>query len=108
MLVKHKVFIFSLLQPELNGMSGKLSNTVIRLLRMVSRPEPEEYKLMLRVAFMGLGLLGTIGFFFQLMGSFLEFSGLGGLPRDYVLLVGMVIIAIVLILAVYLRKREEI
>jgi protein transport protein SEC61 subunit gamma-like protein len=92
----------------MSSKSGKLSDTIIRLLRMVSRPEPEEYKMMLRVVLIGLGLLGTIGFVFQLMGSFLEFAGLGGISREYVLLGGIIIIVIILVLAVYLRRREEI
>jgi len=89
-------------------MSGKLGETIIRILRMVSRPEPEEYKLMLRVVLIGLGILGTIGFIFQLTGTFLEFAGIGGISREYVLFGGIIIITVALVLAVYLHKREEI
>lgn len=88
-------------------MGGETLSTIARLLRMVDKPTIEEYKLMLRVVLLGLGLLGTVGFFFQLLGSFLEFASIGALPKEYTLFGGIIVIAATLALALYLRSREK-
>ncbi|WP_460025537.1 SecE/sec61-gamma family protein translocase subunit [Infirmifilum sp. SLHALR2] len=79
----------------------------VRVLKLATKPSREEYKLTLRVVLLGLGILGTMGFFFQLAGSMLEFASIQAIPREYALLGGLVVGAVIFFIALYLRSRSE-
>jgi len=54
-----------------------------RVVKFTRKPLRREFLSTLRVVLLGLGLLGGIGFAFQLVGSTLQFRPIGGIPREY-------------------------
>ncbi len=86
----------------------ELLKDVIRVIRLASKPTAEEYKLFLKVVLAGMSVLGALGFFFQLIGSMLEFARLQAIPMQYTILIGLVLLLVVLAFGLYLRSRAEI
>jgi protein translocase SEC61 complex gamma subunit len=79
----------------------------VKVLKLATKPTKEEYMLTLKTVLLGLGLLGSIGFAFQLVGSMLEFASFTAIPREY-MVVGGVLVALVLVLVtMYLRGRSK-
>ncbi len=88
------------------GLSDVISDWV-KVLKLATKPSSEEYKLTLKVVLLGLGILGTMGFFFQLVGSMLEFASIQAVPREYALIGGLLVGVAVLFVALYLKSRSE-
>lgn len=55
-----------------------------RIVRSTRKPVKREFLTTLRVVLLGLGVLGGLGYAFQLVGSALQLRPLGGVPREYV------------------------
>lgn len=78
---------------------------VARAVRLARKPSWSEFKLSLRVVLLGLALLGSLGFLFQLVGSTFQFARLGPVPRDVAVVVLGAMTAIMLGAVVYARRR---
>lgn len=79
----------------------------LKVLRLATKPTREEYMLTLKIVVLGLGLLGGIGFVFQLVGSMLEFASIGSVSREYALVGGILVGVVIVFVAVYLRNRSK-
>lgn len=86
----------------------ELLKDIARVIKLASKPTAEEYKLFLKVVLAGMSLLGVLGFFFQLVGSMLEFARFQTIPTQYTILIGLVMLVIILVFGLYLRSRAEI
>lgn len=79
-----------------------------RALRLASKPTMEEFKLTFKMVFLGMSILGIIGYFFQLAGATFQFAAVQALPRDIILGIGIAVIVAVLVVVVYARRRSAI
>jgi len=77
-----------------------------KILKLVRKPPKEEYKLTLKVVLLGLGILGSIGYIFQLIGSAFQFAQVGIIPRDIAIIVIAVIAAIVMGITAYMARKR--
>lgn len=89
------------------GLSDLLSDWV-KVVKLAAKPTWKEYRLTLRIILLGMGLLGTLGFFFQFMGTILEFASVQAVPREYALMGGIIAAAAVVLIAIYMRSRSSI
>uniref|UniRef100_A0A7C4B9I8 Protein translocase subunit SecE n=1 Tax=Thermofilum pendens TaxID=2269 RepID=A0A7C4B9I8_THEPE len=87
---------------------AELLKDIVRVIKLASKPTAEEYKLFLKVVLAGMSILGVLGFFFQLVGSMLEFMRHQTIPMQYTILVGLVLLLVILAFGLYLRSRAEI
>ena len=55
-----------------------------RVVRSTRKPVRREFFTTLRVVLLGLGVLGGLGYAFQLVGSALQFRPVGSIPKEYV------------------------
>ncbi len=76
-----------------------------RIFRLVKKPTRDDYLLTLRIVALGLGLLGALGFAFQLVGSTLQFAGFRPVSRDVAILVLAGSVAVIMGFLAYLRRR---
>uniref|UniRef100_A0A7C1P042 Protein translocase subunit SecE n=1 Tax=Thermofilum pendens TaxID=2269 RepID=A0A7C1P042_THEPE len=95
------------MEDEMSSLMELLKD-VVRVIKLASKPTAEEYKLFLKVVLAGMSVLGVLGFFFQLIGSTLEFARFQAIPFQYTVLIGLVLLMIILAFGLYLRSRSEI
>lgn len=86
----------------------RILEDIIKVVKLATKPTAEEYKLSLKVILAGFSLLGTLGFFFQLIGSMLELQSVQSIPSELSLIVGVVALIAILALGLYLRSKSEI
>ena len=76
-----------------------------RMFRLVKKPASAELTLTLRVVALGLVVLGSVGYAFQLAGSALRGAGAPRIAREVVLAVIAVLILITVVAMFYARRR---
>lgn len=89
------------------GVSEHIKN-IARTVRITRKPDKDEFMLTLKVVMMGLALLGSLGFIFQLIGSAFQFARFGPIPKDTAIIFLAAILAVVLGSIVYARKKYRI
>jgi len=72
---------------------------------MSRKPDKDEFMLTLKVVAIGLTILGSLGFVFQLIGSAFQFARFGPVPKDIAIIFLAAILAIVMGAIVYARRR---
>lgn len=78
---------------------------VKRALKVAKRPDPKAYRASLRAVFVGLSMLGVLGFVFQLAGSALRMVSIAPPSSDTLVIVLAAVAAITLAAVLYLRSR---
>ncbi len=86
------------------GLSEFLRDTS-RTLKLIKKPEKRDLMLTLKVIGIGLLVLGLTGFVFQLAGSAMRSAPSPRLPRDLMLIITGAVLAVILALVVYVRRR---
>lgn len=79
-----------------------------RALRLATKPTMEEFKLTFKIVLLGMGILGVIGYFFQLAGATFQFATVQAIPRDVVLIAGIAIVVAILGAVFYARRKASI
>lgn len=78
---------------------------VKRALKVAKRPDPKAYRTSLRAVFLGLSILGVLGFVFQLAGSALRMISVAPPSSDIMIIILAAVAAITLAVVLYLRSR---
>ena len=84
---------------------GEYLRNIARTIRMSRKPDRDEFMLTLKVVAIGLTILGSLGFVFQLIGSAFQFARFGPVPKDIAIIFLAAILAIVMGAIVYARRR---
>ena len=84
---------------------GEYLRNIVRTMKMSRKPDKDEFMLTFKVVVVGLTILGSMGFIFQLIGSAFQFARFGPIPKDITIVFLAAILAIVLGVIVYARRR---
>lgn len=78
---------------------------VLRTLRATKRPDSKTFRASMRVVGLGIIILGSIGYIFQLAGSALRMVSLSPPSTDVLVIVIAALVALVLGVALYVRRK---
>ena len=76
-------------------LSEKIKSYVM-VVKFTRKPQKKEFMLTLKVVLIGCAILGSVGYIFQLLGSALQFRPIGGIPKEYVIISIISIVAVII------------
>jgi len=77
---------------------------IVRILRVTKKPTREMFMTTLRVSFLGLLLLGSIGFIIQIMGLTIISARVPRPPPDIVIMILIAVAIAILAIIMYMRR----
>ncbi|RLE83153.1 MAG: protein translocase SEC61 complex subunit gamma [Thermoprotei archaeon] len=82
----------------------KFFSEVTRILRITKKPSKSVFLMTLRVSFLGLVLLGSVGFIIQIIGLTIVTARIPRPPPDIVIMALISVAIVILAVMMYLRR----